>query len=1185
MTRRLLSLAAVLLWSLVALAMTVGPASAERRVALVLGNSSYKNAALALVNARFDAEDVAAALTSLGFEVLTQTDADIAGTNKAIQQFARMAVGADAALFFYAGHALQYQGQNFLLPVDADVKDEISLPFETVSIENVRAILDRSSGIKIMVLDACRNNPVAERLGKIAALRPAGPAGERTRGLERTDSAAGRPGGLIVAYATAPDEVALDGQGRNSPFTKAFLRRLSEPGLEIEAMFRRVASDVSAQTGGRQRPETYVSLLGEYYLNRADVAAWEKVKAAEDPAVLREFIERYPSSFYAIEARYRLQALERALADAKERALREAETARREKEALAREAAARRQADEACQKDRAALAAAGPRDETGLRSLAGSASCDEVKSGAQKRLADLESARAAEVDVCRRDGAALAAADQGDPVRLGELLKTTRCGDIKTAILEKTAALEAAQAKQAELCRRENGELKALAGRGRSPEFETLRARATCPATIAAIDRALSEFAAATDAACARDGAALDAIGPRDGAALRALIGKAPCDRVKSAAAARLAELDAALAREAEACRREDAAVKTLTERGSPKDIGAMRQTAQCPAAIAAIDRSLRELAAAADAACAKDNAALAAIGPRDLDGLRSLASRATCLAIKTSAERRGTELEALLAREAEQCASDQSQWKALANSGDRAGVESFRQRAGCPGVVAEIDSRLAALKTICRRDEASLAALGPRDAAGLRTFVDTAVCDDVKTPARQRLAKLEAILAQEEATCQRDETAWRPLAESGDRAGIAAFRKNAECASVTAAADRRLGELAVLCRREDSALAQIGDRDADALRGFAEKTVCEDVKTNARQRLAKLESSIAREAEICQRDEADFKTASAQKDRAGLAALRQRAGCPRVVAEIDAALGDLKAACGRDQTALAAMGQNDVDAARSLLARTSCDDIKAAARAKIASLEADLARQEETCRREDLELTSLQTQGADARDRLVDLRRGLGCAKLRPALEAALEQLPPPPAQPEVNTNAQILSAQIELRRLGCASGRNNGILDAKMEKALDRYFQALGRSPTKASEIRIDDDFLLELRGYKSEICAPPVTAKPEPSVEPAKPEEKPPHRRKNEIANYPPKNEPAPRASEPKPAREPREPAREKAARPAPIEKRQPQREARQPAPRERRPAPAATSSARSGGGAAGGGGGAGALGVGF
>jgi uncharacterized caspase-like protein len=116
---------------------------------------------------------------------------------------------------------------------------------------------------------------------------------------------------MVVAYATAPDDVAQDGAGRNSPFTAALLKRLQEPGLEIEMMFRRVAYDVNLQTGGRQRPETTISLLSEYYLNQSDRIVWDRIKDRDDLEALREFIRKYPSSPLAIFARNRLDLLER----------------------------------------------------------------------------------------------------------------------------------------------------------------------------------------------------------------------------------------------------------------------------------------------------------------------------------------------------------------------------------------------------------------------------------------------------------------------------------------------------------------------------------------------------------------------------------------------------------------------------------------------------------------------------------------------------------------------------------------------------------------------------------------------------------------------------------------------------------------------------------------------------------
>jgi uncharacterized caspase-like protein len=230
-------------------------ARAERRVALVVGNATYNATSMSLTNPRNDAEDISAVLKELDFQVVIATNVTKRDMQVKLQEFARLAIDADAALFFYAGHAMQYQGRNYLMPVDAELEDEISVRYQTVSLDEVRAALDRASGVKIMILDASRNNPLADRLQK--------PVVPTRRGLARID----KTQGMVVALATAPDEVAQDGRGRNSPFTAALLKRIQEPGLEIAVMFRRVATDVEAQTGGRQWPEIYIDLKSEYYLN------------------------------------------------------------------------------------------------------------------------------------------------------------------------------------------------------------------------------------------------------------------------------------------------------------------------------------------------------------------------------------------------------------------------------------------------------------------------------------------------------------------------------------------------------------------------------------------------------------------------------------------------------------------------------------------------------------------------------------------------------------------------------------------------------------------------------------------------------------------------------------------------------------------------------------------------------
>jgi formylglycine-generating enzyme required for sulfatase activity len=316
----------------------------ERRVALVIGNANYKPSGISLSNPRNDAQDIAAVLAAIGFEVVTAIDTSKRDMDFVLQRFARLATNADAALFFYAGHAMQFQGHNFLMPIDAELEDEISVRYQMVDLADVQGALDQANGVKIIILDACRNNPLANRLKQtIAASRSVA----ATRGLARID----KTEGMVVAYATAPDDVAKDGDGRNSPFTAALLKRLQEPGLEIGMMFRRVASDVNAQTGGRQRPETYISLLSDYYLNQSDSIAWDRIKDQDDVTALRDFVSKYPSSPRANFARSRLEALERFAKEREDLSRRAREDEQRkaaeaEAQRLAREAAGRRETEE-----------------------------------------------------------------------------------------------------------------------------------------------------------------------------------------------------------------------------------------------------------------------------------------------------------------------------------------------------------------------------------------------------------------------------------------------------------------------------------------------------------------------------------------------------------------------------------------------------------------------------------------------------------------------------------------------------------------------------------------------------------------------------------------------------------------------------------------------------------------------
>ena len=280
--------------------------AADKRVALVVGNSKYRNTPI-LDNPVNDATDVAAALTALGFQVTLKLDADKRQMDLAVAQFARDAGDADAAMFYYAGHGMQFEGRNYVMPVDAVLQDEISLRYEMTAIDDVRAALDRSPGVKIMVLDSCRNNPLAERLVRSIGGGARGAA--EARGLALPE----RTRGMIIAYATQAGDVANDGSGRNSPFSTAFLKEVREPGLEIGTMFRRIGGDVYKATNGQQSPELSISLMQEYYLNQGetDQSMWARVRANATPDALRAFIARYPDSFYAPDARERLDRFDR----------------------------------------------------------------------------------------------------------------------------------------------------------------------------------------------------------------------------------------------------------------------------------------------------------------------------------------------------------------------------------------------------------------------------------------------------------------------------------------------------------------------------------------------------------------------------------------------------------------------------------------------------------------------------------------------------------------------------------------------------------------------------------------------------------------------------------------------------------------------------------------------------------
>jgi len=279
-----------------------GPANAERRVALVIGNAGYRTVA-ELPNPKKDARDIAAALRAAGFtEVVERYDLGLREMQQVLSQFEDKVAGADWGVAYYAGHGIEVDGRNFLVPVDADLKRAGDVEDETVALDRVLARVAAASKLQLVILDACRENPFKRRMAQAGGVKRA--IGER--GLARIEPA--HPN-VIVAYAARDGEVALDGRaGENSPYAGALMRHLAEPGLELGRLFRKVRVDVLAATGGRQRPFEYGSLTEDLFFKPGAAAdpkpvvvpqlseaerAWAAVKDTTSIAALEAFRRQY----------------------------------------------------------------------------------------------------------------------------------------------------------------------------------------------------------------------------------------------------------------------------------------------------------------------------------------------------------------------------------------------------------------------------------------------------------------------------------------------------------------------------------------------------------------------------------------------------------------------------------------------------------------------------------------------------------------------------------------------------------------------------------------------------------------------------------------------------------------------------------------------------------------------------
>jgi Caspase domain len=234
-------------------------AMTEKRVALIIGNSSYTYAGT-LSNPANDASDMAASLKKLGFTVIEGYNLDKAAFEKKVRDFSKALSGADVGVFFYAGHGLQVAGANYLVPIDAELTTASALDFEMVRLDLVQRTMERETKTNILFLDACRNNPLSRNLARAMGTR----GGDVGQGLAPAESGIG----TLISFSTQPGNVAQDGVGqRNSPFTGPLVKRIATPGEDVLTILTDVRNDVLEATKEKQVPWENHALRAKFYFN------------------------------------------------------------------------------------------------------------------------------------------------------------------------------------------------------------------------------------------------------------------------------------------------------------------------------------------------------------------------------------------------------------------------------------------------------------------------------------------------------------------------------------------------------------------------------------------------------------------------------------------------------------------------------------------------------------------------------------------------------------------------------------------------------------------------------------------------------------------------------------------------------------------------------------------------------
>jgi Caspase domain len=597
---KIISPIAVRFLSVLILTFWVGTALADKRVALIVGNGQYTRITPKLVNPANDAHDLAQALASMGFDVILRTDVGKGEFDQALVEFSRRAKNADTALFYYAGHGLQHNGKNYFLPTDIEVQDEFDFNYRAISQDSILYAVGQAKNVKIVVLDACRDNPLARQF--IASRSWGG------GGLARIDSAEE----TIIAYATAPDHVANDGEGRNSPFTAALISRIKEPGLEITTMFRRVANDVYARTGGKQQPEITSSLRTDYFLNPAesDSAAWNRVRESNNPVDFKEFIQKFPASPFAREAQFRIDLYERIRRENEE-------AAKIERERIALEAEKKRHEVEAKKEaERLALAAEKQRHEVEakkeaerLLALAAEKQRHEVEAKKEAERLALAAEKNGHEEEAKKEAERLALAAEKNGHEEEAKKEAERLQAEKRAAEEraKVAALEEDRKKHdielekqrtAEICDRDLAKLKDLTTTLQTVAIQNLAKETACPTIKPATENALREVARGVKHACDADRKTLASLKDNDIGSLKTALDHVTCETVRAETQQRLAKLEDEMQRKQSVCADEKTKLDAIdaSASGAHQQYSEFLAHAGCPSVSAEVSGTIKKI-------------------------------------------------------------------------------------------------------------------------------------------------------------------------------------------------------------------------------------------------------------------------------------------------------------------------------------------------------------------------------------------------------------------------------------------------------------------------------------------------------------------------------------------------------------------------------------------------------------